>query len=55
MWRMPYVTIPEFPEWAATIVELARNGADMTVEEWRAAHPLEDESDPYDLEPSANE
>lgn len=53
--RMPYVTIPEFPEWAVTIVELARNKAGMTVDEWRAAHPLEDESDPYGLEPPATE
>lgn len=55
VWRMPYVTVREFPEWAASIVGLARNKTDMTVDEWRAAHPLADEADPYDLEPPANE
>lgn len=52
--RSPYVTVQEFPEWSATIVELAKNQRMMNVGEWREVHPLEDESDPYGTD-SSNE
>lgn len=47
--RMPYVTVQEFPEWAAAIVALAQENNAMNVGAWRELHPFADESDPYGI------
>ncbi len=46
--RYLYITAREFPEWAADIVDRARNNRGISnVGGWRDDHPLQDRADPY--------
>lgn len=46
--RYLYITAREFPDWAASIVDLAKNKQNSTnVGQWRDAHPIQDIANPY--------
>ena len=50
--RHLYVTIREFPDWSADIVDRARNNGGMSnVGQWRDAHPIQDIANPYGASP----
>jgi hypothetical protein len=50
--RYLYVTVQEFPEWSATIVEKAKNRENtMNVGQWRELYPIQDVANPYGIAP----